>query len=69
MMKLLFARAVEWCHAIFEPKGDTLKMLKLPMPQRVCEGLELDAPQSPVRRRAPYMELLKDITQNCSCQQ
>ena len=50
-------------------KGDTLKMLKLPMLQRVCEGLGLDAPHPPVRRRAPYMELLKDITQNCACQQ
>ena len=49
-------------------KGDTLKMLKLPMLQRVCEGLGLDVPQPPVRRRAPYMELLKDITENCSCQ-
>ena len=50
-------------------KGDTLKTLKLPMLQSVCEGLGLDVPQPPVRRRAPYMELLKDITQNCSCQQ
>ena len=41
-------------------KGDTLKLLKLPMLQRVCEGLGLGA---------PYMKLLKDITQNCSCQQ
>jgi len=50
-------------------KGDTLKKLKLPTLQRVCEGLGLDVPQPLVRRRAPYMELLKDITQNCSCQQ
>ena len=50
-------------------KGDTLKMLKLPMLQRVCEGLGLNVPQPPVRRRAPYMEVLKDITQNCACQQ
>ena len=40
-------------------KGDTLKMLKLPMLQRVCEGLGLDVPQPPVRRRAPYVELHK----------
>ena len=50
-------------------KGDTLKMLKLLMLQRVCEGPGLDIPQPPVRRRAPYMELLKEITQNCCCQQ
>ena len=50
-------------------KGDTLKMLKLPMLQLLCEGLGLDVPQPPVRRRAPYMELLKDITKNCSCQE
>ena len=50
-------------------KGDTLKTLKLPMLQRVCEGLGLDVPQPPVRRKAPYMELLKDITQNCAYQQ
>ena len=41
-------------------EGDTLKMLKLPTLQLVCEGLGLDVPQPPVRRRAPYMELLKD---------
>ena len=39
-------------------KGDTLKMLKLPMLQRVCEDLALDVPQPPVRRRASYVELL-----------
>ena len=50
-------------------KGDTLKVLKLPMLQRVCEALGLDVPQPPVHRRAPYMNLIKDITQNCSCQQ
>ena len=50
-------------------KDDTLKMLKLPMLQRVCEGLGLDVPQPPVRKRAPYMDLLTDITQKCSCQQ
>ena len=50
-------------------KDDTLKMLKLPMLQRVCEGLGLDIPQPPVRKRAPYMDLLKDITRKCPCRQ
>ena len=50
-------------------KDDTLKMLKLPMLQRVCEGLGLDVPQPPVRKRVPYIDLLTDITQKCSCQQ
>ena len=34
-------------------KGDTLKTLKLPMLKSVCEGLGLDVPQPPERKRAP----------------
>lgn len=46
---------------------DTLKNLKLPMLQSVCEDLGLDVPLPPVRRKAPYLALLKDITSACSC--
>lgn len=46
---------------------DTLKLLKLPMLQRVCEDLGLDVPMKPVRKKAPYLALLKDITCKCTC--
>ena len=45
---------------------NTLKQLKLPMLQRVCEDLGLDVPLPPVRKKAPYLALLEDITSKCS---
>lgn len=45
----------------------TLKNLKLPMLQRVCEDLGLDIPHPPIRRKAPYLVLLEDITHKCTC--
>ena len=44
-----------------------LKNLKLPMLQRVCEDLGLDIPYPPIRRKAPYLVLLEDITNKCTC--
>ena len=44
-----------------------LKNLKLPMLQRVCEDLGLDIPHPPIRRKAPYLVLLEDITNKCTC--
>ena len=41
---------------------DSLKLLKLPMLQRVCEELGLDIPTPPVRRKAPYLVLLPTVT-------
>lgn len=49
-------------------QDDTLKNLKLPMLQRVCEDLGLDVPLPPMRRKAPYLALIKDITDKCTCQ-
>ena len=46
---------------------NTLKQLKLLMLQRVCEDLGLDVPLPPVRKKAPYLALLEDITSKCSC--
>ena len=46
---------------------NTLKQLKLLMLQRVCEDLGLDVPLPPVRKKAPYLALLEDITSRCSC--
>ena len=39
-----------------------LKVLKLPMLQHLCEDLCLDAPVPPVRKKAPYLALLEEIT-------
>ena len=46
---------------------NTLKQLKLLMLQRVCGDLGLDVPLSTVRKKAPYLALLDDITNKCSC--
>ena len=46
---------------------NTLKQLKLLMLQRVCEDLGLDVPLPPVRKKAPKLALLEDITSKCSC--
>ena len=40
-------------------KGDTLKMLKLPMLWLVYKGPGLDVPQPPARRRAPQYRATK----------
>ena len=45
----------------------TLKNLKLPMLQRVCEDLGLNIPLPPVGRKAPYLAFLEDITNKCTC--
>lgn len=37
----------------------TLKSMKLPMLQRVCEDLGLYIPVPPIRRKAPYLALLE----------
>ena len=46
----------------------TLKLLKLPMLQHICEDLGLDIPPKPTRKKAPYLALLKDIASKCTCQ-
>ena len=46
---------------------DRFRLLKLPMLQRVCEDLGLDIPLPPVRKKAPYLALLEDITSKCTC--
>lgn len=50
-------------------RKDAIKSLKLPMLQRVCEDLGLDVPLPPVRKMAPYLTLIKEITDKCTCQQ
>ena len=44
-----------------------LKVLTLPMLQRLCEDLCLDAPVPPVRKKAPYLALLEEVTKKCTC--
>ena len=46
---------------------DKLRLLKLPLLQRVCEDLGLDIPLPPVRKKAPYLALQEDITSKCTC--
>ena len=48
--------------------NDSLKILKLPMLQHMCEDLGLDIPSKPMRKKAPYFALLKEIVSKCTCQ-
>jgi len=47
---------------------DALKKLKLAMLQIICQSLGLTTPQPPVRRKAPYLALLEEVINECSCQ-
>ena len=47
---------------------DTLKHLKVALLQVIFKGLNLSIPHPPIRRKAPYLELLKDAISRCSCQ-
>ena len=47
---------------------DTLKSLKVSLLQVICQGLNLDIPDQPIRRKAPYLKLLKEAISNCGCQ-
>jgi hypothetical protein len=48
-------------------KKNTLKNLKVAMLQIMCQQLDLEMPKTPVRRKAPYIELLEEIVSDCSC--
>lgn len=47
--------------------SNKLKDLKVAMLQYICEQLDLDVPQRPVRRKQPYLTLLEDMIRRCSC--
>ncbi|KAK3717710.1 hypothetical protein QZH41_009788 [Actinostola sp. cb2023] len=57
------------CNVCAMVQDSTLKNLKLGMLQLMCESLGLFIPKRPVRRKAPYLALLNDAVNNCSCQQ
>ena len=48
--------------------NDSLKILTLPMLQYMCEDLGLDIPSKPMRKKSPYLALLKEIVSKCTCQ-
>lgn len=50
-------------------ENNTLKSLKVGMLQLMCKDFGLQVPEPPIRRKAPYLDLLKDLIKNCSCQQ
>ena len=47
---------------------ETLKSLKVSLLQVICHGLNLEIPDQPIRRKAPYLKLLKEAISNCGCQ-
>lgn len=47
---------------------DSLKILRLPMLQHICEDLDLNIPSKPIRKKTPYLALLKEIVSKCTCQ-
>ena len=44
---------------------DTMKKLKVALLQLICEGLNRNIPHPPVRRKAPYLKLLKEAISSC----
>ncbi|KAK3740137.1 hypothetical protein QZH41_007572 [Actinostola sp. cb2023] len=51
---------------IMGEKG-TIKSLALPTLQSACAQFELNVPEKPVRKKAPYVALLQEMQQSCSC--
>ena len=48
-------------------RRNTLSKLKLDELQCCCAGLGLPVPVPPVRRKAPYVNLLKELVKECTC--
>lgn len=48
-------------------KDGKLNKLKVGMLSMMCEDLDLDVPAKPVKRKAPYLQLLEDVVASCSC--
>lgn len=48
-------------------KSKGLKKLKVGLLQVLCENLELEVPTPPLRKKAPYIELLNNLVKDCSC--
>ena len=48
-------------------KRNTLSKLKLDQLQCCCAELGLPVPVPPVRRKAPYVNLLKELVEECTC--
>ena len=51
--------------ALVKSKG--VKKLKVGLLQVLCESLELEVPVPAVRRKAPYLALLQELVNCCSC--
>ena len=52
----------------FMAAHDSLKHLKVGMLQTICTRLELNVPEKPIRKKAPYLALLEEVVSQCSCQ-
>ena len=48
-------------------KSTAVKKLKVALLQVLCESLELQVPSTQVRRKAPYVALLQNLINSCSC--
>ena len=48
-------------------KSKEIKKLKVGLLQVLCESLDLQAPIPPVRKKAPYVSLLQELVESCSC--
>ena len=48
-------------------KSKAVKKLKVALLQVLCESLELQVPSPQVRRKAPYVALLQNLVNSCSC--
>ena len=48
-------------------RSKEIKKLKVGLLQVLCESLDLQAPIPPVRKKAPYVSLLQELVESCSC--
>ena len=48
-------------------KEDKLKKLKVNTLREICEALNLEVPSEPIKRKAPYTDLIEDSVKRCTC--
>lgn len=48
-------------------QDNKLSKLKVGMLQIICQALSLETPVPAVRKKAPYIALLEDVVNKCSC--
>ena len=48
-------------------KEDKLTKRNVNTLREICEALDLEVPAEPIRRKAPYIDLIEDAVKRCTC--